>query len=126
MHTNYQTLKLIAEVKNTIDPESAYLLRSRLARVALSAARSAARRAGSDVPVLPNHVRPTSNAETPAERVLGAAQRVIETTRTLCQPSEALDSRWQEGWAEALDELASLEAAVLDLDAEDSEPRTRV
>jgi hypothetical protein len=118
MHTNKRCLELIAEVRKHADPESAYLLRSRVGRIALSAARNAARSAGADAPVLPREITSPPSTDTAADRVLAAASRVVEVTRTLCQPSEALDSRWHKGWDDAMQDLARLESAVRELGSE--------
>jgi hypothetical protein len=115
MHTREQCLALIAEVRATSDPESAYLLRSRLGRAALSAARLALGTAGATYPAVPQQITTYTSSDDPSNRVLRAADRLVEITRILCQPSEALDSRWKAGWNRAVAELGNLEAAVRDL-----------
>ena len=42
------------------------------------------------------------------------SKRIQDIAKTICQPSEPLDSRWRDGWAELLVELDRLEA-LLDL-----------
>jgi len=39
-------------------------------------------------------------------------RRLMEIAKTICQPSEPLDTRWQEGWTELLTELDRLEKVM--------------
>src|SRR6266853_1371868 len=116
MHSKEDCLKLIAKVKsNVANPESAYLLRTRVKRSVLSAARLAAEQLGTEMPVLPEPTDPGSIPKGKAGAVLASCNRLIFRTQQLCQPSEALDSRWKQGWHEVLQELALLEECLTEM-----------
>ncbi len=116
MHSKADCLSLIAKVRSDVaEPESAYLLRTRIKRSILSAARLAAEQLGTEAPVLPEAIdSPIVSAGKPGA-VLASCNRLIARTRGLCQPSEALDSRWRQGWHEVLDELATLERTLTEM-----------
>lgn len=116
MHSKEDCLKLIAKVKaNIAEPESAYLLRTRIKRSILSATRLAAEELGIEVPVLPEATDLGILSAGKAGEVLASCNRLIAGTRQLCQPSEALDSRWRQGWHEVLEELATLEKSLTEM-----------
>ena len=116
MHSKEDCLSLIAKVRsNVAEPESAYLLRTRVKRSILSAARLAAEHLGAELPLLPEAMEsPATSAGNPGV-VLASCNRLIVRTRELCQPSEALDSRWRQGWQEVLEELDTLEGALAEM-----------
>jgi hypothetical protein len=116
MHSKADCLSLIAKVRsNVAEPESAYLLRTRIKRSILSAARLAAEQLGTEAPILPEAIdSPIGTAGKPGT-VLASCNRLIVQTRELCQPSEALDSRWRQGWHEVLEELGTLERALAEM-----------
>ncbi len=116
MHSKADCLNLIAKVRADVaEPESAYLLRTRIKRSILSAARLAAEQLGTEGPVLPEATVPPIGAAGKPGTVLASCNRLIARTRHLCQPSEALDLRWRQGWHEVLEELAALERALTEM-----------
>lgn len=128
MHSKEDCLKLIAKVRSSMgEPESAYLLRSRVKRSVLSAARFAAMQLGTDAPVLPKTIDvPIPSSGTSAATLL-TCNRLIALTRELCQPSEALDSRWRQGWKEVLEDLTALEKTLeQDHSAGESHPESQI
>ena len=42
------------------------------------------------------------------------SKRIQDIAKTICQPSEPLDSRWRDGWADLLVELDHLESLFRD------------
>jgi len=113
MHSKKDCVKLIEKVRtNAADPESAYLLRTRIKRSILSAARLAAEQLDIKAPRLPAPVALPAAASGLASAVIVSCNGLIAKTRELCQPSEALDSRWRKGWEEVVKELEVLQAAV--------------
>jgi hypothetical protein len=118
MHSKEDCLRLIEKVRSDFGrPESAYLLRTRIKRSVLSATRLAAEQLGTEMPVLPEPTDTDSrlNSAGKAGAVLASCNRLIASTRQLCQPSEALDSRWRQGWNEVLNELATLERSLTEM-----------
>lgn len=112
MHTSEDCLRLIEKARACgTDPESAYLLRTRVKRAILSATRLAAASVRHDAPSLPIPIEVVTDSRETAE-VFKACNQLIAVTRELCQPSEALDCRWRDGWSEVLRGLERLEAAV--------------
>jgi hypothetical protein len=89
------------------DPRGAYLIRSRLRRVLLSCARAIAELQGLEKPVLPGQWVSTGT-DPSAEGVLKICRRIYQCSNHLCQPSESFDVRWEAGWAQLRDDLASL------------------
>lgn len=97
------------------DPEMAYLLRTRLRRALLTCARTAADLAGADRPELPRDIGKDSYVGVqPVELSMLAAQ-ILSASSHLCQPSEALDVRWESGWRELDAMLERLREALEDL-----------
>ena len=47
-----------------------------------------------------------------AEGLVHQTERLQSIAKTICQPSEPLDSRWREGWSELLTELDKLESVL--------------
>lgn len=97
------------------DPEMAYLLRTRLRRVLLSCARTAAEMAGSSLPELPGHVELPPGSLPDLSRIADLSSSILSASTHLCQPSEALDVRWEKGWGELSEMLDGLEAALSEL-----------
>ena len=109
MHTNRDCIDLIERVLDAAgDPASAYLLRTRLQRSILSATRLAASQVGIEVPELPDVDVVAEQVTGEAAEVLASCSRLRGITEHICQPSEALDTRWREGWSEVKVELKCL------------------
>lgn len=123
MTTLRDCLRLIASAKASAkEPESAYVLRTRLKRSLLSAGQLAATRAGVAAPLMPEDIERISLNDWASSEILKICASLLAKTRSLCQPSEALDSRWRSGWATVCQELDSLERALLSL-REDEDAR---
>ena len=106
-------ITLIDEVKEAAsNPDSAYLLRTRIKRALLTASRLAAEAAGVEQPALPGSFTVPANAPIHASTIVELCNRLSVATRQLCQPSEALDTRWQEGWARVVNELDELKTLL--------------
>lgn len=115
MHSRIDCLELIQSVRDAAsDPESAYLLRTRLKRTLLSISRLAAGKAGLEDPLLPTMVFLTDAIPSNMRQLLKTCNDLLANTRNLCQPSEALDIRWRSGWNTVLDELSDLESQLME------------
>jgi hypothetical protein len=100
MDTKPYYVRLLREVLVAGDsPELAYQARTRLRRALLALERG------------PNGDNSPSPAATSPE--VARITRSLETrVLHLCQPSEALDARWREGWAAVSDDVRELERLV--------------
>ena len=113
MPTLPECLSLIESVKKSAaDPESAYVIRTRLKRALLGAAHMAAEREGIRVPLMPEDINRLSATSKESAEILRLCVSLLVKTRSLCQPSEALDSRWKSGWEAMRGDLESLERAL--------------
>lgn len=94
------------------DPSSAYLIRSRLRRALLGCARAVAEQQGLEKPALPGQwsVRPDAAPE--VAEVVALCRRIYQRSEHLCQPSESLDVRWEDGWRALSSDLDRLQGAV--------------
>jgi len=95
------------------DPQSAYQVRTRLKRALLSTVRRVAQLHGLEEPALPGiyTLSPSSAATSSSRKVLELCNELHAQVARLCQPSEALDTRWTDGWQDTvkgLDRLRSL------------------
>lgn len=117
MSTPSQCLSQIEAVKRAAeDPRSAYLIRTRLKRSLLSTMRMVAANAGSEIPSFPTLAKFTSG-DKDNENVRLLCNRILLSTERLCQPSEALDVRWREGWKELSLLLGELEGQILSINS---------
>ena len=115
MHTKKECLQLIKAVRDIAsDPDSAYLLRTRVKRALLSIGRLAAYHAGVETPRLPETMSLPDQAPLSSRNLIASCNGLLSSTRKLCQPSEALDMRWNEGWATVIAELAHIEKQLMD------------
>lgn len=115
MHTKKECLELIKAVRDIAsDPDSAYLLRTRVKRALLSIGRLAAYYAGVETPRLPGTMSLPDQAPLRSRKLIASCNCLLSSTRKLCQPSEALDTRWNEGWATVIAELAHIEKQLMD------------
>lgn len=117
MPTLHDCLGLIASAKASArEPESAYVLRTRLKRSLLGAGQLAAAYAGVAGPLMPEDVERMRVDDPASSEILRICASLLGKTRSLCQPSEALDSRWRSGWAAVCEDLDLLERTLLSLD----------
>lgn len=115
MHTKNECLQLIKSVRDIAsDPYSAYLLRTRVKRALLSISRLAAYHAGVETPMLPGTMSLPDQAPLRSRNLISSCNYLLSSTRKLCQPSEALDTRWNEGWATVIEELTHIEKQLMD------------
>lgn len=116
MPTKYDCLELLAEVRKCAsDPESAYVLRTRLMRAVLATGQLAAKRCGLEQPTTPSDLHLLRISDPAEADLVATANVVVSLGRRLCQPSEALDSRWKAGWNEMEPALAELESRLQSL-----------
>jgi hypothetical protein len=94
------------------DPESAYAIRSRLGRLAVTCQRLVAEAAGLPLPDRPTLLPEQPELDPLSREILGCANRMICVSRHLCQPSEPLDQRWRDHWCSLQHELDTLHALV--------------
>lgn len=97
------------------EPESAYALRTRLKRTLLSAGQLVAEYAGVAGPLMPEDVQQVHIENQELSEILTICASLLGTSRALCQPSEALDSRWRSGWIAVCQDLDLLEQRLLSL-----------
>jgi len=110
MPTLHDCLGLIASTKVAArDTESAYVLRSRLKRSLLAVSQLAAEHAGISGPLMPEDIEKIRSTEPTSAKILEICLSLLGKTRSLCQPSEALDARWQSGWETVRSDLTVLE-----------------
>jgi hypothetical protein len=116
MPTLDDCLGLIASAKASArEPESAYVLRTRLKRTLLSVGQLAAEYAGVAAPLMPDDIERISTEHPLSSKVLRTCASLLGKTRALCQPSEALDSRWRSGWQAVCEDLDVLECTLMSL-----------
>lgn len=94
------------------DPSAAYLIRSRLRRTTLSCARMVAASTGAVQPQIPGAFVPPLGATSEQEAILRLCRRIHGIASDLCQPSESLDVRWEQGWTGLREELGRLRQAL--------------
>jgi hypothetical protein len=113
MTSKKECLALIAQTLNSApNPESAYVLRARLHRSLLLIGRWVASDLNCELPVFPYDLKRLSAHDTEASRIMMLCNDVLAQSKTLCQPSEALEDRWKNGWNKVAVNLRSLETAL--------------
>lgn len=113
MNTRARALRQVAQLTQTyVNPDSAYVARSRLKRALLSALQVAAEEAGASGPHVPGPFRLPEHASAEAKKVVVTCNEIWTTSESLCQPSEALDVRWTEGWSKVMKKVAYLEECL--------------
>ena len=109
----HDCLRLIASSKASAkDPESAYASRARLKRSVLSVGQLAAARAGVPGPMMPEDIARMRLQDPVSTEILKICVSLLSKVRSLCQPSEALDSRWRSGWSAVCEDLELLERSL--------------
>ncbi len=117
MSTRAECLRLVQMVREAgDDPESAYLVRTRLRRALLASARFASLASEFSVPALPGDYSIPRDASPAAAKVIHLCSQIHARTLRLCQPSEAFDARWKRDWGKHLMDLKRLEEAVSTMD----------
>lgn len=106
------TEQLDAVRDSAADPSAAYVIRSRLERLLLSCARLAAAMNGSQAPDMPHPIGNVPVGAEDARKLARACDTLHDLTGSICRPSEALDMRWDEGWARISAALDQLEAVL--------------
>ena len=61
---------------------------------------------------MPEDINRLSATSKESAEILRLCVSLLVKTRSLCQPSEALDSRWKSGWEAMRGDLESLERAL--------------
>ena len=113
MPTLHDCLRLIASTKASVkDPELAYASRARLKRSVLRVCQLAAVRAGVLGPMMPEDITRMRLQDPVLAEILQICTSLLSKARSLCQPSEALDSRWRSGWSAVCDDLELLELSL--------------
>ena len=103
-------LRQIAKVRSVArEEEVAYVARSRLGRLELSVARLVGKISRGPVLDRPRRLTFPKNASDEVRTLVKLCNRLSDTTKTLVQPSEPLDKRWQAGWSELMDNLDIIE-----------------
>src|SRR5947208_12082616 len=106
MASKQACLRQLDQVRQTAgDAETAYLLRTRLRRSVLNVSRMVAKREGLAEPVIPGRFMVPADASAMAKAIAETCNRITVNSQRLCQPSEALDVRWQEGWSTVVADL---------------------
>lgn len=109
----HNCLCLIAYSKASAkDPESAYASRARLKRSVLSVGQLVAAREGVPDPIMPEDIAYMRLQDPVSTEILKICVSLLSKARSLCQPSEALDSRWRSGWSAVCDDLELLERSL--------------
>lgn len=110
-------IKLVTDIRTcAADPESAYLMRTRILRAVLAVGHLVARRFDVPVPTSPDEIKKIQMHDEPEGALIEVANNVLALSRHLCQPSEALDARWKAGWDKLQPALGELEAQLHALD----------
>lgn len=89
--------------------EVAYVARSRISRLTLSLIQLVSKECGLKVPDRPSPIYTPEGTSEFLVELACLCNRLLDASRTLCQPSEPLDARWRLGWSLLLDNLNELE-----------------
>ena len=93
--------------------EVAYVARSRLGRLILTATRLVCGVAGIAPPDRPGPMLEPNRLNEELQFLVIACNRLNETAKTITQPSEPLDERWRSGWSTLLSDMAEVEQCLL-------------
>ena len=91
------------------EEEVAYVARSRLGRLVLAVAQVVAKVSTLRTLDRPARLPVPSHAPVDVRVLVETCNSLIDTTKTLVQPSEPLDSRWQSGWSSIMADLDRIE-----------------
>lgn len=92
----------------------------------LSVARTTARIDGREVPELPGVFEPATDAGPTSAAVTRLCNAIYADSKHLCQPSEALDARWERGWLSLRSSLEELDGLLMGLEARQLELTSRL
>lgn len=106
-------LRQIEEIRDVAHgAQAAYVARSRVGRLVLSATRFAATQIGMPLPERPLRMEVPADASSSSQGLIACCNRLLDIAKTITQPSEPLDDRWRSGWAAMLSELDDLETQL--------------
>lgn len=109
-------LKQVTKVRAVAQKkEVAYVARSRIGRLVLTLAQLASRIADLPIPDRLGRLLIPENAPDDVRILMEICNRLTDTTRTLVQPSEPLDMRWQSGWSELVKSLDRIEQHLMEI-----------
>lgn len=100
-------IQAVRSVANGQEPP--YVARSRIGRLAWSAASLAAERLGTAERELPGNIEVPQDSPKSIATLARRCNRVLDLSRHIAQPSEPLDCRWKRAWTDLLRELSMLE-----------------
>jgi hypothetical protein len=119
-NTRARCLKQLEAVRQAADDtDAAYLMRTRLRRALLTTARHVAEVDGAYAPEMPGIYEVRPDMSTLSIELVETCNRIYADSEALCQPSEALDMRWKNGWRAIQSDLAKLEALLRLEDAQE-------
>ncbi len=111
-------LRQIAKVRSVArEEEVAYVARSRLGRLVLAVARLVGRISGGPIPDRPRRLTVPKDASAKVRTLVNLCNKLNDTAKTLVQPSEPLDERWQAGWSELMADLDKIEQHLQTMEA---------
>ena len=103
-------LRQVAKVRSVArEEEVAYVARSRLGRLVLAVAQVVGRISNVRTVDRPARLPVPTNAPVDVRVLVEICNSLIDTTKTLVQPSEPLDKRWQSGWSALMADLDRIE-----------------
>ena len=106
-------IRQIHKVREVADgAEVAYVARSRINRLTLSIIQLVAKECGLKIPDRPSPICLPEGTSELLKELAHISNRLLDSSRTLCQPSEPLDERWRLGWSVLLGELDELEVTL--------------
>ena len=109
----FEEISKVRDVAKGID--AAYVARSRVGRLTLSLARLVATRTGMGMPDRPGTIMVSKDVPLIIRQLADSCNKLLEASRSICQPSEPLDTRWRNGWSTLLHELDVLEMMLREI-----------
>lgn len=111
-------LRQVAKVRSVArEEEVAYVARSRLGRLVLAVAQVVGRISNVGTLDKPAKLAVPVNASVEVRALVEICNCLIDTTKTLVQPSEPLDGRWRSGWSALMVDLDRIENQLLEIKA---------
>jgi hypothetical protein len=95
--------------------DAAYVARSRLNRLILKVARLACEAGAMPPPDRPARLVQPVVCSDELRELITTCNQLLDRSKTITQPSEPLDDRWRQGWADLLADLLRLETSLLRL-----------